>query len=117
MSNADLKALETRCLRRVREQAARIVRQTLEERCGAVYAIARDCVPEKDAELVRIFANNLTELDTTDYDAREAMEEDDGIHLSRGIRYALTMYLFHIADGWVTSNSSDEPARGGPARA
>ena len=113
MSNADLKALETRCLRRVREQATQIERQTLEERCGAIYAIARDCVPEEDAELVRIFANNLTELDTTDYDAREAMEEDDGIHLSRGIRHALTMYLFYIADGWVTGNRSDESTRGG----
>ena len=80
MSNADLKALETRCLRQVQEQATQIKRQTLEERCGAIYAIARDCVPEEDDELVRIFANNLTELDTTDYDAREAMEEDDGIH-------------------------------------
>ena len=40
MSNADLKALETRCLRRVQEQAAQIERQTLEERCGAIYAIA-----------------------------------------------------------------------------
>ena len=117
MSDAALKALETRCLRRVQEQATLIEMKTLEQRCGAIYAIARDCVPEEAAELVRIFANNLTELDTTDYDAREAMEEDDGIHLSRGIRHALTMYLFHIADGWVTSNSSDEPARGGPARA
>ena len=106
-----------RCLRRVQEQTARIARQTLEERCGAIYAIAHDCVPEADAELVRIFANNLTELDTTDYDAREAMEEDDGIHLSRGIRYALTMYLFHIVDGWMTSNRSDESVPGGQVRA
>ena len=113
MSNVDLKTLETRCLRRVQEQAAQIEMKTLEERCGAIYAIARDCVPEEDAELVRIFANNLTELDTTDCDAREAMEEDDGIHLSRGIRYALTMHLFHIADGWVTSNRSDKPTPGG----
>ncbi len=117
MSNVDLKALETRCLRRVQEQATQIERQALEERCGSIYAIARDCVPEEDVELVRIFADNLTELDTTDYDAREAMEEDDGIHLSRGIRYALTMYLFHVADGWVTSNRNDKPVPGGQARA
>lgn len=117
MSNVDLKALETRCLRRVQEQAAQIEMKTLEERCGAIYAIARDCVPEEDAELVRIFANNLTALDTTDCDAREAMEEDDGIHLSRGIRYALTMHLFHIADGWVTSNRSDKSTLGSQARA
>ena len=109
MSNADLKVLEATCLRRVQEQEERIRMKNLEGRCGAVYGIARDCVPEDDAELVRLFANNLTELGTTDYDAREAMEEEDGIHLCRGIRYSLTMYLFHIADGWFTSRSS--PAR------
>ena len=51
----------------------------------------------------RLFANNLTELDTTDYDVREAMKEDDSIHLCRGIRSSLAMYLFHIADGWLAN--------------
>ena len=104
MSNADLKALEAACLRRVQEQAEHIRGKNLEGRVGAVYAIARDCVPENDVELARLFANNLAELDTTDYDVREAMEEDDGIHLCRGIRYSLTMYLFHIADGWFANS-------------
>ena len=54
-------------------------------------------------KVARLFANNLTELDTTDYDVRAAMEEEDGIHLCRGIRYSLTMYLFHIADGWFAN--------------
>lgn len=107
MSNADLKALEATCLRRVQEQAARIRVKNLEERCGAVYDIAHDCVPEDNAELARLFANNLTELNTTDCDAREAMEDDDGIHLCRGIRYSLTMYLFHLADGWLTHTRAE----------
>lgn len=104
MSNADLKALESACLRRVQEQAEHIRGKNLEGRIGAVYTIARDCVPENDVELARLFANNLPELDTTDYDVRAVMEEDDGIHLCRGIRYSLTMYLFHIADGWFANS-------------
>lgn len=104
MSNTDLKALEATCLRRVQEQAERIRVKNLAERCGAVYAIARNCVPEDDAELARLFADNLAELNMTDYDVREAMEDDDGIHLCRGIRYSLTMYLFHLADGWLTNS-------------
>ncbi len=102
MSHADLKALEATCLRRVQEQAEIIRMKSLAGRCGAVYDIAHDCVPEDDVEVARLFANNLTELNMTDCDAREAMEDDDGIHLCRGIRYALTMYLFHLADGWLT---------------
>ncbi len=102
MSHTDLKALEAICLRRVQEQAEHIRVKSLAGRCGAVYDIARGCVPEDDTEVAQIFVNNLAELNLTDCDAREAMEDDDGIHLCRGLRYALTMYLFHLADGWLT---------------
>ena len=101
MSCPKLKALERHAWQRAQAATPRIFALTAEERGGAVYDIAEGCVPDEDDALARLFADNLLVLDTTDFDAREAMEEDDGIHLCRGIRHALTMHLFYIAEAAV----------------
>ena len=101
MSCPQLHALERRAWHRAQAASPRLFALTPEARAGAVYAIAEGCVPPEDAALARLFADNLLVLDTTDFDAREAMEEDDGIHLCRGIRYALTMHLFYTAEAAV----------------
>lgn len=101
MSCPKLQTLERQAWQRTQSASRRILALTPEERGGAVYNIAEGCVPTEDEDLVRLFADNLLVLDTTDFDAREAMEEDDGIHLCRGIRHALTMHLFYIAEAAV----------------
>ena len=60
-------------------------------------------LPLRCMAIAAIRTNRSPGKDTTDYDVREAMEEDDGIHLCRGIRSSLTLYLFHIADGWLAN--------------